>query len=114
MYVFYLILTIFLLYWFFLIYVNNKANNLVEAIRRYPELYKQAGFPSDTYFFWEFIRLDYRFVIFLYKNRMMPGSLQYDIDEYKSIRNISMIAFFLEILRGISIVFMVIYYQLIL
>lgn len=58
------ILIILSFYWIFLIYVNGKAKNLVESIRKHPELDKVCGYPSNTYFFWEFIRLDYSFAIF--------------------------------------------------
>lgn len=45
------ILVILFGYWIFLIYVNGKAKNLVESIRKLPELNKVCGSPSNTYFF---------------------------------------------------------------
>ncbi len=98
------ILVILFGYWIFLIYVNGKAKNLVESIRKLPELNKVCGSPSNTYFFWEFIRLDYSFVIFLWKNKEMPKILELNFKEYNRIRRLAILITLLEVLRGICII----------
>ncbi|VEF02979.1 Uncharacterised protein [Neisseria canis] len=105
------ILIILSFYWIFLIYVNGKAKNLVESIRKHPELDKVCGYPSNTYFFWEFIRLDYSFAIFLWKNKQMPKILEFDFKEYSLIRNLAIFIIWLEVLRGLFIILIFIFHQ---
>lgn len=106
-----IIIAVLLGYWFFLIYVNSRVQNFLKIIRQYPELYKKAGEPSDTYFFWEFIRLHYKFAIFLYKNKEVPKPLKFNLKEYKSIRNLAQVALFLELVRGLFIISIFIFHQ---
>ncbi|QEY25295.1 hypothetical protein D0T92_01220 [Neisseria zalophi] len=99
-------------YWFFLMYVNSRVQGFLDELYKYPELYKKAGKPSDTYFFWEFIRLKYKFAIFLYKNKEVPPPLQFDSKEYNSIRFLVKLSLFLEWTRGLVIILVLILSQL--
>lgn len=108
-----IILATLFIYWFFLIYINRVAQDFIQNIAKHPELYKKAGAPSDTYFFWEFIRLDYKFAFFLWKNKKIPTSLKFSPDKYNFIRSLAVCALCLEVLRGVLIIFILIFHQII-
>lgn len=108
----FIILAGLLAYWIFLVYVNSKVQDFIGELRQYPELYKKSGEPSDTYFFWEFIRLHYKFAIFLYKNIEVPSPLQFNPKEYKFIRLLAKLSLLLELIRGLIIILIVIFHQI--
>lgn len=58
------ILIILCSHWIFSYFVNRKAQPLIEEIKKIPTLYELSGRPSDTYFFLEFMKLDYSFAYF--------------------------------------------------
>lgn len=87
------------------------AQDFIQEIAKNPVLYKTAGHPSDTYFFWEFIRLDYKFAIFLWKTKKMPKDLNFNPNKYNFVRSLAVYALCLEILRGLLIIFILISHQ---
>lgn len=85
--------------WLFAIYVNQKAQPLISAVRKDPALHKQAGYPSNDYFWAELIKMKYHFAIFLWQHKTTPSGLVFNEREYHDIRMLSNFLMLLELLK---------------
>lgn len=103
-------LIIALLYWLFTLWVNMRAQPLIDEIQKVPELYKLAGSPSNTYFCAEFIMLNYSFALFLLRNKSRPIEISH-VEDYDYIRKLAVFLLFLDIVRGSIIIMVVLFHQ---
>lgn len=103
-------LIIVLFYWLFALWINMRAQPLIDEIQKVPELYKSAGSPSDTYFCVEFIMLNYSFALFLLRNKSQPIEISH-VEDYDHIRKLAVFLLFLDIVRGFIIIMTVLFHQ---
>ncbi len=103
----YLFFTATVLEFLFALWLNRRAQSVLDAFIANPQLHEVAGRPSDLYFVLDIYRLRYRFARFLKKHPAKPASLACSDADYQLVRKLAIVLPRLEIGRGLLIVLLV-------
>ena len=107
----YLFFTATALEFLFALWLNRRAQSVLDAFIANPQLHEVAGRPSDLYFVWDIYRLRYRFARFLKNHPAKPASLACADADYQFVRKLAIVLLRLEIGRGLLIVLFVFAHQ---
>ena len=91
----------------FALWLNRRAQSVLDAFIANLQLHEAAGRPSDLYFVWDIYRLRYRFARFLKNHPAKPASLACTEADYLLVRGLAIVLLRLEIARGLLIVLLV-------
>ena len=77
--------------------LQSKAQDLIRLLQTDRALYLQAGCPTDSCFFMNFLCFfDYSFILFIIKNKTLPKNIAEKIDNYNSIRKLAIITLLID------------------
>ncbi len=89
-----------------------KTKCLIIELKKNKELYVNAGNPTSTYFIMSFLCfMDYKFAIFICKNKCLDGIFLDCYDSYKEIRLLTIILFVIDIMFLLLILSLIVWHE---